>query len=118
LGDKAMSKQKMKRLTKAQRKEVISQAIVRIKKGKDQYLCYAFSKSLANVLKLNFIPSNVGVIQRYIPEFKNSMARKYFGARRGSGWWDIETKDKKMRLKFLRYLLNNKLPRNKRKAKP
>jgi hypothetical protein len=97
------------KITKKQRKEIITQAKTELKQ--QDYLCIALSSAIADVLGVCCY-SDIKDIQEYFPRFKKLTAIIHFHAKDEHAWWGKG--DKQNRLRFLRYLLNGKLPKVKR----
>lgn len=103
------------KISEEQRRAIIKEAIVTLKSGEQPFLCCALSAAIGSILSVKFLRSSK-FIRKYIPEFKQSTAIEYFYGCGDFAWWGIQRKDKKSRLRFLRYLLTGKLP-NKKTAK-
>jgi hypothetical protein len=106
------------KVTRKQKEEIIKIAI----KLQPDFLCHTLSYGIQQVLKVD-CPSDPIAIQKYIPEFRRSVAIKHFSATRSVVWWDTSpydergTADSRNRLRFLRYLLTGKLPKKPIKRK-
>ena len=103
------------KITDKERKEIIKEAIAQVKGG-THFLCCIFATILMDRYNIKY-HNKPKDIQKYIPNFKNSTAVKYFSAKRGFCWWEMEEKDQRNRLRFLRYLLTGKLPKKVSKKK-
>jgi len=98
------------KISKKQHDEIINIAMNEIRSGNLNFLCIALALAINTVLNENY-DSQIRAIKRYIPEFKQSVAIKYFHAHRTYTWWGSTEKDRKTRIRFLRYLKNGKLPK-------
>ena len=105
------------KITKQQREKVIKEIMKQVKEANmwDIFLCMAFSRKLNETIDGTY---NVSprMIQKYIPRFKQSTAKKYFKANGHFAWWGLGKKKNRIQcLKFLRYLLTGKLPIKRKK---
>jgi hypothetical protein len=103
------------KITKKQRKKIIMEAITKVKNG-HMFLCIILAGIIRDKHTGRYMPKPQD-IQKYIPEFKNSIAVKHFNAERKFYWWGMREKDQRNRIRFLRYLLTGKLPKKASKKK-
>jgi hypothetical protein len=98
------------KITKRQRMAIIKMAIDYIRSDGNHYLCNALSRAIQNTFHVStrYSPEK---IREYIPRFKQETAIKHFHAMGSFAWWFTDTEGKKLRLRFLRYLLTGKLPK-------
>jgi hypothetical protein len=97
------------KITQKQRNAIIKQAIKNVKVGQ-RFLCVILARIINDSFHIGYKPAPKN-IQKYIPEFKNSTAVKYFNGKNQYTWWGTHVEDQKNRLKFLNYLLTRKLPK-------
>ncbi len=97
------------KLTKKQKEEIIKEAIARLERHSLSGICWAITDSLRPG-NSRFTPLPHAVIKKVFPRFKRETAVKYFHATDQSLWWWNET-NVKIRVKFLQYLLDGKLPK-------
>jgi len=101
---------KMK-ITKEQRDTIIRRAAVHLKPH--GFLCPSLANAIEETLGI-WCACNPRGIQKYIPEFKQTTAIKYFNGVPGYVWWNLpKRKENIQRQKFLRYLLTGKLLKRK-----
>jgi hypothetical protein len=111
------------KITKRQRNKIIRYAIEK----QPDFLCNSLRIAIKDILKVDIkFENRYKEIQKYIPEFKYSTAKKYFDTNADikGPWWNSGnsihlpgTIDNINRLKFLNYLLTGKLPKKVSKMK-
>ena len=95
-------------LTSKQKIEILKRARKEISNGRT-FLCTTIGWLLKEKHGIDIPHCNQEGIRKIFPKFKQETAHKYFGAYRFSyAWWDLDQKEK--RIKFLTYMITNKLP--------
>jgi hypothetical protein len=100
-------------ITRKQKEEIIKRAKKDIVNGRFHFLCPALGDAIEIVTGTE-IDSWFKDIKKIFPRFSQKTAFKYFGAREHFiCWWSGQ--EIKLRIKFLNYLLDGKLPKRNKK---